>query len=275
MTRSNIVSRLGLAAMFLGAGAAGQAATVITDWDFGTLASVAPDNTPAATGGTAATNSATTAGSVGMANNYSEVGYPAGSPYTFDDITNDTNSTFGNKNVWRLRGSSTQATQSGANGWSINAPQYSQGAQFTTTTADYDDIVLSFNWASTAQGIANMQVQYTTNGTTWTNVGWRRGNHVGQQRPQFRRTTGLRLQSHARQLRIGLIGDCRDSGCVQQQFRQLALRRRANRRHAGASAALGLADAVGTRRHGTHGHAPPARPHLKITEKSHAGWCTA
>ena len=171
MTRSNIVSRLGLAAMFLGAGAAGQAATVITDWDFGTLASVAPDNTPAATGGTAATNSATTAGSVGMANNYSEVGYPAGSPYTFDDITNDTNSTFGNKNVWRLRGSSTQATQSGANGWSINAPQYSQGAQFTTTTADYDDIVLSFNWASTAQGIAIMQVQYTTNGTTWTNVG--------------------------------------------------------------------------------------------------------
>jgi hypothetical protein len=110
-----------------------------------------------------------------MANNYPEASpYTSGSPYTFDDITNDTNSTIGNKNVWRLRGSSTQNTQSGANGWSINAPQYAQGAEFTTTTAGYDDVVLSFNWASTAQGIANMQVQYNTNvsnASGWTNVG--------------------------------------------------------------------------------------------------------
>jgi hypothetical protein len=170
MTTLNIAARIGLIVVACSAGAAAQATTIV-DWDFGTLATAAPKNTPAATGGTAQTNGATTATSVGMANTYAEVGYPSGSAYTFDDITNDTNSTIGNGNVWRIRGSSTASTQSGANGWSINAPQYSQGAQFTTTTSGYDNIVLSFNWASTAQGIANMQVQYTTNGTSWTNVG--------------------------------------------------------------------------------------------------------
>jgi hypothetical protein len=173
MTNLKLAARIGLMLAACGAGAAAQADT-IADWNFGTLATAAPDNTPAATGGTQATNSATTGTSVGMANTYAEASYPGGSPYTFDDITNDTNSTTGNGNVWRLRGSSTAATQSGANGWSINAPQYAQGAQFTTTTAGYDNVILSFNWASTAQGIANMQVQYNTNvnnATGWTNVG--------------------------------------------------------------------------------------------------------
>jgi hypothetical protein len=173
MTILNLAARIGLVFVACGAGAVAQADTV-AEWNFGTLSTSTPDNTPAATNGTEATNSATTGTSVGMANSYAEVGYPSGSAYTFDDITNDTNSTTGNGNVWRIRGSSTQATQSGANGWSINAPEYTQGAQFTTTTANYDDIVLSFNWASTAQGIANMQVQYNTNvnnASGWTNVG--------------------------------------------------------------------------------------------------------
>jgi hypothetical protein len=30
---------------------------------------------------------------------------------------------------------------------------------------------LSFNWAATTQGIGNLQVQYTTNGSTWANIG--------------------------------------------------------------------------------------------------------
>jgi hypothetical protein len=173
MTNFKLAVRMGLALFACGAGAAAQADT-IAEWNFGTLASTAPDNTPAATNGTQAANSATTGTSVGMANNYAQVGYPNGSPYTFDDITADTNSTIGNGNVWRLRGSSTAATQSGANGWSTNAPEYAQGAQFTTTTAGENNIVLSFNWASTAQGIANMQVQYNTNvnnSTGWTSVG--------------------------------------------------------------------------------------------------------
>jgi len=145
MTTLNLAARIGLLLVACGSGALAQADTIVA-WDFGTLATNAgPDNTPAATGGTQAANSATTATSVGMANNYAESGYPAGSAYTFDDITPDTSSTTGNGNVWRIRGSSTEATQSGANGWSINAPQYAQGAQFTTTTAGYSNVVVSFN----------------------------------------------------------------------------------------------------------------------------------
>jgi hypothetical protein len=174
MTKFNLAARIGLVVVACGVGVAAQADT-IAEWNFGTLATTAPDNTPAATNGTQATNSATTGTSVGMANTYPEASpYTSGSPYTFDDITGDTNSTIGNGDVWRLRGSSTQATQSGANGWSSNAPQYAQGAQFTTTTAGESNIVLSFNWASTAQGIANMQVQYNTNVNNlsgWTSVG--------------------------------------------------------------------------------------------------------
>jgi hypothetical protein len=173
MTKFNNAVRMGLVFAACGAGAAAHADT-IAEWNFGTLATVAPDNTPAATSGTQSANSATTGTSVGMMNTYAEASYPSGSAYTFDDITGDTNSTTGNGNVWRIRGSSTAATQTGANGWSINAPQYAQGAQFTTTTAGENNILLSFNWASTAQGIANMQVQYNTNVNNaggWQNVG--------------------------------------------------------------------------------------------------------
>lgn len=154
------------AAMTIAASAA-QASTIV-DWNFGTLASAAPLNTPTPTTGTGS------AQSLNMANNYAQVGYPSGSAYTFDDVTKDTNSTIGNQNVWRIRGSSTGATQSGANGWSLNAPQYAQGAQFAGSTVGYNNVVLSFDWASTAQGIANLQVQYNTNvnnASGWTNVG--------------------------------------------------------------------------------------------------------
>ena len=181
MTNLNLAARIGLVLIACGGGVAAQADT-IADWNFGSLSvnlgtknTYGPDNTPAATSGVAAANSATTGTSVGMANTYAEASpYTSGSSYTYDDITNDTNSTIGNGDTWRIRGSSTQTTQSGANGWSINAPQYAQGAQFTTTTAGYSNILLSFNWASTAQGIANLQVQYNTNvnnANGWTNVG--------------------------------------------------------------------------------------------------------
>jgi hypothetical protein len=168
MTYLNFAARIGLVLVACGTGAAAQAGT-IAEWNFGTLATTAPDNTPAATNGTQATNSATTGTSLGMTNTYVESNGNDIST-TNDDITNDTNSTIGNGNVWRIRGGGATS----GNGWSINAPEYSQGAQFTTTTAGYDDIVLSFSWASTKDGIANMQMQYNTNVTNasgWTNVG--------------------------------------------------------------------------------------------------------
>jgi hypothetical protein len=174
MPTLNLAARIGVvlvACVACVASATAQAAAIV-EWNFGTLTATAPDNTPAATNGVQQTNSATTATSLGMTNSYAEVGYS--SSVTYDDITNDTNSTIGNGNVWRIRGSSSATSYTGANGWSINAPQDTQGAQFTTTTAGYDNIVLSFSWASTSAGIANLQVQYNTNvnnASGWTDVG--------------------------------------------------------------------------------------------------------
>lgn len=166
MKNLNLASRIGLVLAACSAGAAANADTIV-DWNFSSLTAVAPDNTPAATGGTQAAVSS--ASDVGMTNSYAEKAY--NSSVSYDDITADAASTLGNTDVWRIRGSSSSTSSTGANGWSINAPQYSQGAQFFTSTANYSNVTLSFNWAATAQGIANMQVQYTTNGTTWNNIG--------------------------------------------------------------------------------------------------------
>jgi len=172
MNKSQISLRLGLLALICTAGTAANAA-VITDWDFGTLTAVAPDNTPAPTTGS---GSAT---SLGMTNTYTETGGGGNVSTTYDDITKDTNSTIGNENVWRIRG----AGATPGNGWSINAPEYTQGAEFDVSTVGYSSVSLSFNWAATAQGIANLQVQYTTNGTTWTNVGSLLNATVGNSSP--------------------------------------------------------------------------------------------
>ena len=160
MTKIQLSVRASLVALTCVASSASQA-TTIAEWDFGTLAALAPDNTPSATTGS---GSAT---SLGMTNTYTETGGGGNVSTTYDDVTKDTNSTFGNQNVWRIRG----AGSTPGNGWSINAPQYTQGAEFDTSTGGYNGVSVSFNWASTAQGIANLQVQYTTNGSTWTNVG--------------------------------------------------------------------------------------------------------
>ncbi len=73
-------------------------------------------------------------------------------------------------NIWRIRG---QAGANGAaNGWSSAAPIASQGAQFFTSTAGVTsgNINVSFDWYATTQGEANLELAYTTNGTSWTNV---------------------------------------------------------------------------------------------------------
>jgi uncharacterized protein (TIGR03437 family) len=70
--------------------------------------------------------------------------------------------------VWRVRA---QAGSAGAaNGWSSLAPIGAQGVQFNVSTVGYSNIVVSFDWYATNQGEANLQVQYTTDGTTWKNV---------------------------------------------------------------------------------------------------------
>jgi hypothetical protein len=168
-------SRLALFGALLCASAASNAASIITDWDFGSLAATSPDNTPAATTGTG------TASSLGMTNGYTYTtgGVTTGvGAVTLDDVTNDSpsgtknGSTLGNGNVWRIRGvAGAGTTGTTNNGWNNSAPQYSQGAEFDTSTVGYNVTSLSFNWAATTQGIGNLQVQYTTNGSSWSNIG--------------------------------------------------------------------------------------------------------
>jgi hypothetical protein len=170
MNQLKAFSSVGIAVLTCLACAPAAHADTIADWNFGTLPTTSPDNTPAATGGTAATSAATTAQALGMTNTYTETGGGGTVSTNFDDITQDTDSTIGNQNVWRIRG----AGSTPGNGWSTNAPQYSQGAEFTTSTVGYSNVVLSFNWASTKQGIQDLQFQYNTNAnsaTGWTNIG--------------------------------------------------------------------------------------------------------
>jgi hypothetical protein len=170
MSQLKPLAGVGFAVMTCLACVSAAHAGTIADWNFGTLPVTAPDNTPAATGGSAATSAATTAQALGMTNTYVETGGGGNVSTNYDDITQDTNSTIGNENVWRIRG----AGATPGNGWSTNAPQYSQGAEFTTSTLGYTNVVLSFNWASTKQGIQDLQVQYNTNAnsaTGWTNIG--------------------------------------------------------------------------------------------------------
>lgn len=174
---NRIIRSVEISALLLSVGMAGsaQAASVITDWDFGALSTTKTANTPAPTTGSGS------AVSLGMTNSYTYTtnGTVTGvGAVTLDDITGDaqtstqTGSTIGNGDVWRIRGQAgTGTTGTTNNGWNNSAPEYSQGAQFNVSTLGYSDISLSFNWASTTQGVGNLQVQYTTNGTTWTNVG--------------------------------------------------------------------------------------------------------
>jgi hypothetical protein len=137
-------------------------ASTITAWTFENDA-VAVNNNPAPSTGSG------TASSIGMAT------YPTPNVgVTTDDVdlgaTGDTG-TNGNAdltNIWRVRA---QAGSAGAaNGWSSLAPIGTQGAVFAASTVGYTNITVSFDWYATTQGEAKLQLQYTTDGTTWHNV---------------------------------------------------------------------------------------------------------
>ena len=72
--------------------------------------------------------------------------------------------------AWRIRGLGNNANNQG-NGWNTAAPQYTQGAQFMISTAGYSNIVFEYDWYTTAQGVRDLQAQYTVDGANWTNIG--------------------------------------------------------------------------------------------------------
>ena len=137
-------------------------AGAIAAWTFENDA-IAVNNSPAPSTGSG------TASSIGMAT------YPTPNiGVTTDDVvvgaTGDTG-TNGNAdltNIWRVRAQA--GTAGAANGWSSLAPIGTQGAVFAASTVGYSNITVSFDWYATTQGEANLQLQYTTDGTTWHNV---------------------------------------------------------------------------------------------------------
>jgi hypothetical protein len=149
-------------AVLLAASLSVAEADVITAWTFENN-SIAVNNSPAPSTGAGA------ASSLGMATYQTpNIGV------TTDDVLagaagdTGTNGNADLSQIWRVR---SQAGSAGAsNGWSSLAPIGTQGAMFAASTAGYSNITVSFNWYATNQGEANMQVQYTTDGTTWKNV---------------------------------------------------------------------------------------------------------
>jgi hypothetical protein len=143
---STVLTAAAVAAVVLAA-SPGANASVVTDWNFGSLSTNSSDNTPAPTTDTTGTS---TASIIGMD------GGPEG------DITNESGAP-GNTDVWRVRGTSN-------NGWDSTAAQYTQGVQFNVSTAGQSNVSLSFDMAASNNGIEGLEVQYTTNGSTWNNA---------------------------------------------------------------------------------------------------------
>ena len=154
---------LSVAALLTGSMAAAHSQT-IADWTFQSDA-IAVNNSPAADIGSG------TASSIGM-NIYPTPNIGV----TTDDVLAGKSSDTGANGLadlgqqWRVRA---QAGANGAaNGWSSLAPIGTQGAIFAASTVGYSGsaIDISFDWYSTTQGEANLELLYTDNGTTWNNL---------------------------------------------------------------------------------------------------------
>ena len=163
MKKHQILSSAILAgATFLTLASSLKAQTTITAWTFQNDA-VAVNNNPAPSTGAGA------ASSIGM-NIYPT---PNVGVTTDDVVVGKATDTGANgmadvTNTWRVRAQA--GTNGAANGWSSLAPIGTQGAVFAASTVGFTGpINVSFDWYSTTQGEANLQLEYTTNGTTWIN----------------------------------------------------------------------------------------------------------
>jgi hypothetical protein len=147
---------VGLAMMF---SIAARAQSTIVNWNFEGLAQVINTN-PAPTLNNAA--GAVYANSIGMqlfgggTTNAPDVTQGVSGDTGTDGITNYSQ-------IWRIRGVP-------GNGWTSVAGIGTQGAQIGVDTTGYSSLQVSFDWYLTKQGEANIQLEYTTDGLTWSNL---------------------------------------------------------------------------------------------------------
>jgi hypothetical protein len=145
-----LLMSLGLTAAF-----STHAQSTVAAWTFDNLP-VAANNAPVPSTGTG------TATPLGMTNGYTYSNGVTGSLAAADVLAGSNGNA---TREWRVRGSAA------GNGWNLAAPQFTQGAQFSASTVGFGGITFSYGWTSTAQGVRNLQAQYTTDGSNWANVG--------------------------------------------------------------------------------------------------------
>jgi hypothetical protein len=157
------------AASVAGLVAAGSAqASVIANWNY------AGTTSKQISFGQAATVGSGTSASLGMTNAYTYNGGEGPGAADGSNFTSVTGATSGfAESTWKIVGNnnSSGAGAGKADGWNNAAPNYTQGAQYNASTAGYSNITVSFDWYCTTQGVANMQPEYTTDGTTFTPFG--------------------------------------------------------------------------------------------------------
>jgi hypothetical protein len=106
---------------------------------------------------------------LGMANDYN--GSQSGD---YEDVISSTTSSATDPTyteyTWRLRGLAGNGQFN--NGWSNQAPEYTQGAEIDVPASGYDHFTLAFDWFCTSDGMRDLQVQYYDPTTSqWTNDG--------------------------------------------------------------------------------------------------------
>ena len=129
--------------------------SVLSAWTFDNLTVNSINSSPAPSTG------AGTASALGMANSYNNTN-SVSNPL----IVSQPGSSSGGANAWQISGNGSAPV--GGDGWSTNAPIGTQGAQFSGNTFGYYRVSLSFDVYVPSTGEANLQVQYTTQGTIWT-----------------------------------------------------------------------------------------------------------
>jgi hypothetical protein len=145
-----------IASIVLASLSVAKAANTVAAWTFDNLA-IATNGSPQPSTGFG------TASALGMGNSYNNT-----NSISNPDIQGLAGSSSGNTNSWRIRGNG--AAPNGGNGWSTNAPIGTQGAKFAASTSGYYKIKVSFDVYATTDAEANLQVQYTTDGTIWNNA---------------------------------------------------------------------------------------------------------